>query len=174
MAINKNLASAKYFYDNNDLEAAKKICESVLNNNNKSLEALNLITLINIKKENFGEALKYLNLIIQIDDKNYEAFFKKAMILQRLKKSEEALQNLDSAISLNKNQAELFNLKAILFTISFEEILNRTSDSTKLFSFRVLPDETKSTIVEQIPSFGANSIAPFNFIHSALIPLFAK
>ncbi len=24
MAINKNLASAKYFYDNNDLEAAKK------------------------------------------------------------------------------------------------------------------------------------------------------
>ncbi len=114
MAINKNLASAKYFYDNNDLEAAKKICESVLNNNNKSLEALNLITLINIKKENFGEALKYSNLIIQIDDKNYEAFFKKAMILQRLKKSEEALQNLDSAISLNKNQAELFNLKAII------------------------------------------------------------
>ncbi len=114
MAINKNLSSAKYFYDNNDLEAAKKICETVLSNNNQSLEALNLITLINIKKENFEEALKYSNLIIQIDDKNYEHFFKKAMILQRLKKSDAALKNLELAINLNKNQAELFNLKAII------------------------------------------------------------
>ena len=36
------------------------------------------------------------------------------MILQRLKKSEVALQNLKLAISLNKNKAELFNLKAII------------------------------------------------------------
>ena len=30
MAINKNLASAKYFYDNNDLEAAKKFVKQFL------------------------------------------------------------------------------------------------------------------------------------------------
>tara|TARA_Y100000590_G_scaffold150951_1_gene173423 strand:+ start:10812 stop:12947 length:2136 start_codon:yes stop_codon:yes gene_type:complete len=114
MAINKNLASAKYFYDNNDLEAAKKICETVLNNNKQNLEAINLITLINIKKENFQEALKYSNLASQLDDKNYENFFKNAMILQRLNKSDEALKNLELAINLNKKKAELYNLKAII------------------------------------------------------------
>jgi hypothetical protein len=30
MAINKNLSSAEYFYNNNDLEAAKKICKTIL------------------------------------------------------------------------------------------------------------------------------------------------
>ena len=114
MAINKNLASAKYFYDNNDLEAAKKICETILNNNKQNLEAINLITLINIKKENFQEALKYSNLASQLDDKNYENFFKNAMILQRLNKSDEALKNLELAINLNKKKAELYNLKAII------------------------------------------------------------
>ena len=53
-------------------------------------------------------------------------------------------------------------------------MFNKTSDSIKLFSDKVLPLETKSTIVEQISSFGASSIAPFNFTHSALIPFFAK
>ena len=65
-------------------------------------------------------------------------------------------------------------LNDILFTINFEVIFSKTSDSIKLFSSKVFPLETKSTIVEQIPSLGASSIAPLSFIHSALIPLFAK
>ena len=58
--------------------------------------------------------------------------------------------------------------------MGLEVILIKTSDSTNPFSRNVFPVETKSTIDEHIPSFGANSIAPLSLIHSTLIPLSAK
>ena len=61
-----------------------------------------------------------------------------------------------------------------LLIISLDVICITKLDSSKLFSLSVLPVDTKSTIVEHIFSFGANSTAPFNFIHSALIPFLAK
>ena len=45
-----------------NLEAAKKICKTILIDDNQDLKALDLITKINIKQENFEEALKYSNL----------------------------------------------------------------------------------------------------------------
>ena len=66
------------------------------------------------------------------------------------------------------------NLNAILLIINFEVIFIIISDSSKLFSLSVLPVETRSIIVEQIPNFGASSTEPFNLMHSALIPFFAK
>ena len=115
MAINKNLSSAEYFYNNNDLEAAKKICKTILINDNQDLNALDLITKINIKQENFEEALKYSNLSIGKEDKNYNAYFIRSLIYQRLKKSDEALESLDKVIELNKSHAESYNLKAIIY-----------------------------------------------------------
>ena len=85
MAINKNLSSAEYFYNNNDLEAAKKICKTILIDDNQDLNALDLITKINIKQENFEEALKYSNLSISKEDKNYNTYFIRSLIYQRLK-----------------------------------------------------------------------------------------
>ena len=85
MAINKNFASAEYFYNNNDLEAAKKICKTILIDNNLNLDAMNLITKINIKQENFDEALKYSNLSIGEDDKNYNTYFIRSLICQKLR-----------------------------------------------------------------------------------------
>ena len=115
MAINKNFSSAEYFYNNNDLEASKKICKTILNDNNQDLDAINLIVRINIKQENFAEALKYSKLSIEKDDKSYKAYFIRSLIYQKLKKSDKALENLDKAINLNKNHAESFNLKAIIY-----------------------------------------------------------
>ena len=115
MAINKNFSSAEYFYNSNDLDASKKICKNILNDNNQNLDAINLIVKINIKQENFEEALKYSKLSIEKDDKSYKTYFIRSLIYQRLKKSDEALKNLDKAISLNKNHAESFNLKAIIY-----------------------------------------------------------
>ena len=65
MAINKNFSSAEYFYNSNDLDASKKICKNILNDNNQNLDAINLIVKINIKQENFEEALKYSKLSIE-------------------------------------------------------------------------------------------------------------
>ena len=115
MAINKNLSSAEYFYNNNDLEAAKKICKTILIDDNQDLNALDLITKINIKQENFEEALKYSNLSISKEDKNYNTYFIRSLIYQRLKKSDEALESLDKVIELNKSHAESYNLKAIIY-----------------------------------------------------------
>jgi len=85
MAINKNFSSAEYFYNNNDLEASKKICKTILNDNNQDLDAINLIVRINIKQENFAEALKYSKLSIEKDDKSYKAYFIRSLIYQKLK-----------------------------------------------------------------------------------------
>ena len=42
------------------------------------------------------------------------------------------------------------------------------------YSFKVFPEETKSTILLLRPNLGAISSAPFNFKHSAWTPLSAK
>lgn len=114
MAIKKNFSSAEYFYNNNDLGNAKKVCESILTENNKNLDAINLITNINIKQEELDEAIKYIEIAINIDSDNFKHYFKKSLVLQRLKKSSEALESIDRAIFLNKNNPEIFNLKAII------------------------------------------------------------
>ena len=114
MAIKKNFSSAEYFYNNNDLVNAEKICKSILIENNSNLDAINLLAQINIKHDKFDEALKYINLSINEDNNNYKSYFKKSLILQSLKKSEEALQSLEKAISLNDEIPEIFNLKAII------------------------------------------------------------
>ena len=114
MAIKKNFSSAEYFYNNNDLGNAKKVCESILTENNKNLDAINLITNINIKQEELDEAIKYIDIAINIDSDNFKHYFKKSLVLQRLKKSSEALESIDRAIVLNKKNPEIFNLKAII------------------------------------------------------------
>ena len=114
MAIKKNFSSAEYLYNNNDLENAKKICQSILIENDENLNAINLIIDINIKQEKFDEALKYINVAINADTLNFKPYFKKSLVLQKLKKSEEALQSADKAISLNNKHPEIFNLKGII------------------------------------------------------------
>ena len=114
MAIKNNFSSAEYFYNNNDLGNAKKVCENILSENNKNLDAINLIADINIKQEEFDEALKYIDIAINIDSDNFKHYFKKSLVLQRLKKSPDALKSIDRAIFLNKKNAEIFNLKAII------------------------------------------------------------
>ena len=114
MAIKKNFSSAEYFYNNNDLGNAKKVCQSILTKNNKNLDAINLIADINIKQEEFDEAIKYIDMAINIDCDNFKHYFKKSLVLQRLKKSSEALKSIDQAIVLNKKNPEVFNLKAII------------------------------------------------------------
>ena len=114
MAIKKNFSSAEYFYNNNDLGNAKKVCQSILTENNKNLDAINLIADINIKEEEFDEAIKYIDMAINIDSDNFKHYFKKSLVLQRLKSSSEALKSIDKAIVLNKKNPEVFNLKAII------------------------------------------------------------
>ena len=114
MAIKKNFSSAEYFYNNNDLGNAKKVCQSILTENNKNLDAINLIADINIKEEEFDEAIKYIDMAINIDSDNFKHYFKKSLVLQRLKSSSEALESIDKAIVLNKKNPEVFNLKAII------------------------------------------------------------
>jgi len=64
MNIKKNLLSAQAFYINNDLESAKKICESLLRDDKNNFSVIELLIDINIKSENYIEALKFLEKII--------------------------------------------------------------------------------------------------------------
>ena len=53
-------------------------------------------------------------MAINIDSDNFKHYFKKSLVLQRLKSSSEALKSIDKAIVLNKKNPEVFNLKAII------------------------------------------------------------
>ena len=114
MAIKKNFSSAEYFYNNNDLGNAKKVCQSILTENNKNLDAINLIADINIKEEEFDEAIKYIDMAINIDKaivlnkKNPEVFNLKAIIHEYLNEDKKALENWNKAIELKENYAEAY------------------------------------------------------------------
>ena len=115
MAIKKNLSSAEFFYKNNNIVKAREICESLLEENKKDLNTINLLIDINIKIEKFDRALEYINKALKINSQNYKLFFKKGIVLFKLNKFEDALENSNKTINLNNNFAEAYNLKAVIY-----------------------------------------------------------
>ena len=108
MAIKKNIAAAEYFYQNNDFENAKLVCKAILKDDNKNVNAIILLADINIKSEKYDKALTYINEAINEDDGNYKIYFKKSLILYKLTKFKEALENNEKSIKLNSKNEEAY------------------------------------------------------------------
>jgi len=130
MNINKILLSAQNFYKNNDLKNAKKLCETILKSNKNHLSTIDLLVDINIKYENFKEALRLINKAIELNNKNYLIYFKKSFILFRINNYDQALQNLNQAINLNPAYKEAYNFKAIILS-NMNKVNNAIENWTK-------------------------------------------
>lgn len=64
---------AKKFLQHDNYFEAKKRIETILDSDNKHIEALNLLAVIHIKRGNLEEAKKSLSLVLQADPANEEA-----------------------------------------------------------------------------------------------------
>lgn len=95
------LFQAKYLYFNKDYESSLDILLKILHKNNNHIDALELLLENNIKLKDFEEASDILEQLIDIDETNYQYYYKKGIILARSKKYEESIEYFQRAIALN-------------------------------------------------------------------------
>ena len=106
--ISERISIALNFQQNNNLEKAKKLYESILLIKPHHSFALALLGTIFIQESDFKKAILYLKKATLIDPKNAFAFCNLGVAEFKLKRYESSLKKLEKSISLQVNYAEAY------------------------------------------------------------------
>ena len=112
--MNASYNKAEILFQQGNMEKSKKICQEILKNNPKEINALILISVIAYKTNNINKSLEILNYSIKHFPKTPELFYNKAHVLYFKKNYNESLNSVDKAIELNKKYFECYNLKGLI------------------------------------------------------------
>ncbi len=107
-------SKAEVLFEQGDLEQSKKICQEILKNNPKEINALILISVIAYKTNNINKSLEILNYAIKYFPKTPELYYNKAHVLYFIKKYNDSLNCVNKAIELNNEYFESYNLKGLI------------------------------------------------------------
>lgn len=103
----------KYFQEKKFFEAKKVITQLIINEE-KNLDALNIMGAILFSENNYYDAIVYFDKIIQLNPNYADAWYNKAITLHDLKRFEEAINNYDKTIKLNPDYFKAWSNKGIV------------------------------------------------------------
>jgi len=97
---NELLTIGRNYHANRNLKKANEYYEKVVFIDNKNYEAYNLLGVLNLQIKNFQLAVHLLDRSIELKHDNAEAHYHKALALESLSYSYEALENLNQSIKI--------------------------------------------------------------------------
>ena len=108
------LPLALSFHNAGQLDQAAEIYEGILKGNPRHFDALQLIGVLEIQRNNWESALKYLSKALLVNASIPFVFFNIAIALQKLGRFKEALSNYERAISLKQDYSEAYCNKGVV------------------------------------------------------------
>ena len=122
--MESELTKAVNLYEKGELNSAEKICVNIYKKTPHNFDNLRLLNFIYSKKEDYLNALNYINKAIKINPNFAEAYNEQGNAYNALKQLSLALKSYDMAININPNYADAYYNKAVVL-----QYLKKTEDS---------------------------------------------
>ena len=111
VASSARLQLASLSFSDKDYPKAKVYIDDVLNKDPSNFSALMLRGRMAMQKKDFNQVLDTMTKIIEIQPENKRARVQKAILLEKLGRSDEALQILEVVLNMDGNELSALNLK---------------------------------------------------------------
>ena len=105
---------AESLFNKGNLEKSKVICQKILKDNPRNIDALILISVIAFRTNHLKKSIEILDYAINIFPEIPELYFNKAHVLTAEEKYEDSLKNVNKSIALRNNYHEAYNLKGLI------------------------------------------------------------
>ena len=105
---------AESLFNKGNLEKSKIICQKILKDNPRNIDALILISVIAFRTNHLKKSIEILDYAINIFPEIPELYFNKAHVLTTEEKFEDSLKNVNKSIALRNNYYEAYNLKGLI------------------------------------------------------------
>tara|TARA_Y100000590_G_C15709601_1_gene1009841 strand:+ start:665 stop:2533 length:1869 start_codon:yes stop_codon:yes gene_type:complete len=112
--MESKLAKAVKLFETGELDDAEKISKNIYKKNPKDFDNLRLLNFIYSKKEDYLNALNYINKAIKINPNFAEAYNEQGNAYNALKQLSLALKSYDKAININANYADAYYNKGVV------------------------------------------------------------
>ena len=109
------IEEAQNLFNQEKFEVSKKICQKILKDDPKRLDALILISTIAIKTNHLDKSIEILDYTEKLYPDVIEVFFYKSHAYFQKALYEKSLLNIDKAIELENENYNFFNLKGLIF-----------------------------------------------------------
>ena len=109
------IEEAQNLFNQEKFEVSKKICQKILKDDPKRLDALILISTIAIKTNHLDKSIEILDYTEKLYPDVIEVFFYKSHAYFQKALYEKSLLNIDKAIELENENSNFFNLKGLIF-----------------------------------------------------------
>ncbi len=106
---------ALYFFEKQEFDKSKEICQKILKENSKDLNTLLLIGVIAFKKKKYLKSIEIFDYAIQFYPKLVDLYLNKTMALISIEKYSDALVCCKKITTLDKNNQKNFNFKGLIF-----------------------------------------------------------
>src|SRR5437868_4451646 len=94
---------------------AERLFKEFLNTQPNHIGALNLLTIVLMTGERFAEAEGTIEKALALNQSSDVSFYNYGIILKRLNKPKQALEQFDKALSLNSKVSETWNNRGTVF-----------------------------------------------------------
>ncbi len=108
----KNLSNAKYCISSDKISDAFDILDSEIKKNKTRHQAFYMRAILNIEIKDYKKALKDLNKVVKLKQKNTKYLIKRAETFSKLEQYKNTIDDYNSAINLNPNNPKLFYYKS--------------------------------------------------------------
>ena len=127
----KLIEEAQHLFNQEKFEDSKKICQKILKDDPKCLDALILISTIAIQTNHLDKSIEILDYTEKLYPDVLEIFFYKSHAYFQKKLYEKSLLNIDKAIALDNKNFNFLNLKGLIFLKikNYEESIKNFEDS---------------------------------------------
>ena len=167
-------------FEKGELDSAEKICVNIYKKTAHNFDNLRLLNFIYYKKEDYLNALSYINQAIKINPNFAEAYSEQGNAYNALKQLPLALKSYDKAININPNYADAYYNKAIVLQHSkkIEDSINNYDKAIKINPNHSLAYNNRGFALQQLKQFDeslksyqkAYKINPnFNFLLGKII-----
>ena len=174
------LAKAVDLFEKGELNSAEKICVNIYKKAPLNFDNLRLLNFIYYKKEDYLNALSYINKAIKINPNFAEAYNEQGLAYNALKQLTLALKSYDKAININPNYADAYYNKAVVlqYLKKTEDSINNYDQAIKINPNHSLAYNNRGFALQQLKQFDeslksyqkAYKINPnFNFLLGKII-----
>ncbi|WP_295722536.1 hypothetical protein [uncultured Methanobrevibacter sp.] len=127
--LDKDFDEAYKYYEEKEYDKSLEIFENLYNENYKIEEVIPPMVDLYLAKEDYESGLKYVNIILDLEQDNLEALSIKSYILTYMDRLDEALEVAEKIIQLDPNVEEGYLLKiSILHLQSKDDEINEFVD----------------------------------------------